>query len=604
MKVRLIPILVSVLVPALVGSFPLLARNATSGASSMPAHSSPKPPSVQVSPELAKFFADYFEERLRDAPEFATNVGRHEYDDRWSDLSKEGRARRREHLERALATDEKFYAQRASFSDQDRLSVELLRYDLRSQLDAFDVETYLLRVGQMTGFQNGVYNVIDRMPAFTVKDCENIIARLRAVPAYVDQNLAILNEAIARGWTQPKIVTDLVIAQLTAQAGQDASNTPLLEFLKKVPASIPQAERERLTKEATAAFENDFRPAWRKALEYMQTTYAPKVRPGVGISSMPGGAEQYRVLIRRLTTTDASPKEIHEIGLAEVDRIEGEMLAIARQTGFQGSVSELQLKLENDPAQKFHSKDDMLEYCRNAAMLIEPELPNQFKHIPMLLFGIRAIPPDREKTNASNAQAPAPDGSAPGWFNLRTYEPEKQVKYDKESLVLHEAIPGHIFQGSLARSLKGLPEFRKFYGNSAYAEGWALYAESLGGQLGVFKDPMNKFGQLASERFRAARLVIDTGIHSMGWTREQAQDYLRGHAPTQAIEEVDRYISWPGQALSYKMGELKIMELRKKAEAQMGAKFDVRDFHDAVLRDGALPLDLLDEEVGRYIAGQ
>jgi prolyl oligopeptidase len=554
--------------------------------------------------ELAKFFADYFEERLRDAPEFATNVGRHEYDDRWSDLSKEGRARRREHLERALATDEKFYAQRASFSDQDRLSVELLRYDLRSQLDAFDVETYLLRVGQMTGFQNGVYNVIDRMPAFTVKDCENIIARLRAVPAYVDQNLAILNEAIARGWTQPKIVTDLVIAQLTAQAGQDASNTPLLEFLKKVPASIPQAERERLTKEATAAFENDFRPAWRKALEYMQTTYAPKVRPGVGISSMPGGAEQYRVLIRRLTTTDASPKEIHEIGLAEVDRIEGEMLAIARQTGFQGSVSELQLKLENDPAQKFHSKDDMLEYCRNAAMLIEPELPNQFKHIPMLLFGIRAIPPDREKTNASNAQAPAPDGSAPGWFNLRTYEPEKQVKYDKESLVLHEAIPGHIFQGSLARSLKGLPEFRKFYGNSAYAEGWALYAESLGGQLGVFKDPMNKFGQLASERFRAARLVIDTGIHSMGWTREQAQDYLRGHAPTQAIEEVDRYISWPGQALSYKMGELKIMELRKKAEAQMGAKFDVRDFHDAVLRDGALPLDLLDEEVGRYIAGQ
>lgn len=570
----------------------------------MPAHSSPKPPSVQVSPELAKFFADYFEERLRDAPEFATNVGRHEYDDRWSDLSKEGRARRREHLERALATDEKFYAQRASFSDQDRLSVELLRYDLRSQLDAFDVETYLLRVGQMTGFQNGVYNVIDRMPAFTVKDCENIIARLRAVPAYVDQNLAILNEAIARGWTQPKIVTDLVIAQLTAQAGQDASNTPLLEFLKKVPASIPQAERERLTKEATAAFENDFRPAWRKALEYMQTTYAPKVRPGVGISSMPGGAEQYRVLIRRLTTTDASPKEIHEIGLAEVDRIEGEMLAIARQTGFQGSVSELQLKLENDPAQKFHSKDDMLEYCRNAAMLIEPELPNQFKHIPMLLFGIRAIPPDREKTNASNAQAPAPDGSAPGWFNLRTYEPEKQVKYDKESLVLHEAIPGHIFQGSLARSLKGLPEFRKFYGNSAYAEGWALYAESLGGQLGVFKDPMNKFGQLASERFRAARLVIDTGIHSMGWTREQAQDYLRGHAPTQAIEEVDRYISWPGQALSYKMGELKIMELRKKAEAQMGAKFDVRDFHDAVLRDGALPLDLLDEEVGRYIAGQ
>ncbi len=597
MKLRFV---LPVLIAAFFTSVALLAQNAQSEAS---AHSRPYSPSAQSSsPDLAKFFADYFEERLRDSPEFATNVGRHEYDDRWSDLSKEGRARRRAHLEQALATDEKFFAQQASLSEQDRLSVKLMRYDLHTQLDALDIETYLLRVGQMTGFHNGVYMVIDRMPAFTAKDCENIIARLRAVPAYVDQNIAIMNEAIARGWTQPKIVADLVIGQLTAQVAQDASNTPLLVFLKKMPASIPDAERERLRKEAAEAFENDFHPAWRKALDYMQNTYAPKVRSGVGISTMPGGAEAYRVLIRRLTTTDTSPEEIHKIGLAEVDRIEGEMLKIARQTGFQGSVSELEVKLENDPNQKFHSRDDMLEYCRNAAMIVEPELPNQFKHIPMLLFGIRAIPPDREKTNASNAQAPAPDGSAPGWFNLRTYEAEKQVKYDKEALVLHEAIPGHIFQGSLARSLKGLPEFRKFYGNSAYAEGWALYAESLGSQLGLYKDPYNKFGQLASERFRAARLVIDTGIHSMGWTREQAQDYLRAHAPSEAIEEIDRYISWPAQALSYKMGDLKIMELRRKAEGQLGAKFDVRDFHDALLRNGALPLELLDEEVQRYIA--
>jgi len=459
-----------------------------------------------------------------------------------------------------------------------------------------------LRVGQMTGFHNGVYLVIDRMPTFNVQDCENIIARIRAVPAFVDQNLAILDEAIARGWTQPKIVSDLVIGQLTDQVAQNASNTPLLAFLKKMPSSIPAAEQERIRKEAIEAFEHNFHPAWQKALDYMKNTYAPKVRSTVGIASMPGGADAYRVLIRRLTTTDRSPEEIHKIGLAEVDRIEGEMLAIAKQTGFQGSVSELELKLANDPAQKFQSKDDMLEYCRNAAMIVEPELPSQFKHIPNLLFGIRPIPPDREKTNASNAQAPAPDGSAPGWFNLRTYEPEKQVKYDKEALVLHEAIPGHIFQGSLARSLKGLPEFRKFYGNSAYAEGWALYAESLGSQLGLYKDPYNKFGQLASERFRGARLVIDTGIHSMGWTREQAQDYLRAHAPSEAIEEIDRYISWPGQALSYKLGELKIMELRKKAETKLGSKFDVREFHDAVLRDGSLPLDLLDEEVGKYIA--
>jgi uncharacterized protein (DUF885 family) len=369
-----------------------------------------------------------------------------------------------------------------------------------------------------------------------------------------------------------------------------------------MPAGIPEAERERLRQAATTAFENDFRPAWRKALAYMETTYASKVRAGIGISSMPSGADSYRILIRRSTTTDATPEEIHKIGLAEVDRVEAEMLAIARQTGFQGTVGELELKLANDPEQKFHSKDEMLIYCRNAAKLIEPELPNQFKHIPLLLYGIRAIPEDREQASASNAQAPMPDGSAPGWFNVRAYQPEKQVKYDKESLVLHEAVPGHIFQGSLARSMKGLPEFRKFYGNSAYAEGWALYSESLGAQLGVFKDPYSKFGQLASERFRAARLVIDTGIHSMGWTREQAQEYLKSHAPTQAQAEVDRYISWPAQALSYKMGQLKIVELRRKAEEKLGPKFDVRDFHDAVLRDGSLPLELLDEEVGKYIA--
>jgi uncharacterized protein (DUF885 family) len=336
----------------------------------------------------------------------------------------------------------------------------------------------------------------------------------------------------------------------------------------------------------------------------MQTTYLSHVRPSIGISSLPNGKQDYAILIRRLTTTNATPEEIHRTGLSEVDRIEAEMLAIARQTGFQGSVSELEVKLANDPEQKFHSKDEMLMYCRNAAKIIEPQLPNQFKHIPLLLYGIRAIPEDREQATASNAQPPAPDGSVPGWFNLQAFEPEKQVRYDKEALVLHEAVPGHIFQNSLARAQKGLPEFRKFYWNSAYGEGWALYAESLGSELGVYRDPYNRFGQLASERFRAARLVIDTGIHAMGWTREQAQEYLRAYAPTMTLAEVDRYISWPGQALAYKMGQLKIMELRHRAEKEMGPKFDVRDFHDVVLREGSLPLEMLEQQVGKYIAAR
>jgi len=550
--------------------------------------------------QLATFFSQYFEERLRDEPEFATNVGRHEYDDRWSDLSAQGREQRRSHLLQRLEQLKKFPSEQVS--EQDQLSINLLRYDLSTQLESFDLETYLLRVGQMYGSHNRVYLTIDRMPNRTVQDDQKIIARIRAVPTYVDQNIAVMDEAMARGWTQPKIVVDLVIEQLTKQVAQDASTSPLLEFLKKMPANIPEAERARLSKEAADAFENEFRPSWRKWLAYMKDTYLPRARPAIGISSLPQGREAYEILIRRLTTTNVTPEEIHRTGEAEVKRIEEEMLAIARQTGFNGSVSELELKLADAPEQRFHSKEEMLVFCRNAAKIIEPELPNQFKHIPMLLYGIRPIPEDREQATASNAQAPMPDGSAPGWFNLKAYEPEKQVRYDKEALVLHEAVPGHIFQGSLARSLKDLPDFRRFYGNSAYAEGWALYAESLGSQLGVYRDPYSRFGQLASERFRAARLVIDTGIHAMGWTREQAQDYLRKHAPTQAQSEVDRYISWPAQALSYKMGQLKIMELRKNAEQRLGPKFDVRDFHDAVLRNGSLPLELLDQQVGKYVS--
>src|SRR6266568_8169874 len=264
------------------------------------------------STDLSKFFAQYFEERLRDEPEFATSIGHHEYDDRWADLSKHGREQRRAHLQQRFEQLEKYPT--SGLPDQDLFSVHLLSYDLRTQLDALDLETYLLRVGQLFGTHTRVYITIDRMPAFTVKDCENIIARLRAIPAYVDQNIAIMNEAIERGVAQPKIVADLIVEQLKIQTAQDASNTPLLEFLKKMPPSIPEAERERLRKQATDTFENDFRPAWRKLLDYMQTTYSAHVRPEIGISSLHDGKEDYAILIRRLTTTNSTPEEIHKIG--------------------------------------------------------------------------------------------------------------------------------------------------------------------------------------------------------------------------------------------------------------------------------------------------
>jgi uncharacterized protein (DUF885 family) len=549
---------------------------------------------------IQKYFKDYFDARLKNDPELATTTGHFENADQWTDWSKAARDRRRASSEETLRGLDAFSL--ASLPDGDQLSARLLRYQLRAELDAVELETYLLRVGQMTGLHARVYQIIDRMPARNLKDYQNLLARLHGIPTYVDQNIAIMNEAIDHGITQPPVVVDLVVKQLTAQVAQDPAATPFLIAFRKFPPNFTEDQQKKLREEAVASYEHEFLPAWQKLLDYMKTTYAPKARPAIGLSSLKNGKEYYAILVRRLTTTTTSPEEIHRIGEAEVARLEAQMLAVARETGFTGTLQEFEKKLDSTPEQHFQSKDDMLIYCRNIAKIIEPELPNQFKHIPLLLYGVRAIPEDREQATASNAQSPAPDGSVPGWFNLNAYQPEKQVRYDKEALVLHEAVPGHIFQTSLARSQQGLPEFRRFYGNSAYLEGWALYSESLGGQLGLYRDPYSRFGGMASERFRAVRLVVDTGIHEMGWTREQAVEYFKLHAPTESLAEVDRYISWPGQALSYKMGQLEIVKLRKEAQQKLATKFDIRDFHDAMLRDGVLPLELLDEQGQKYIS--
>ncbi len=545
------------------------------------------------------FFKDTFEQMLRNDPQFATSIGRHEYDDRWTDYSKVGRNTRRQFFEDRLKTAANFPA--ANLSPEDRLTLRIIQYDFRLRLDAWDLDTELLPVGQLFGFHNRVYLLIDRMPARTVHDYENILARLRAIPVYVNQNIEVLNEAVGSKIMQPRVVADLVTGQIAAQMKQDAEHSALLAAFRKFPSNIPQADQQRLRTEAGDAYNKQFLPAWRKLHDYMATTYTQHVRPTDSLSSIPNGRQDYAILIRRLTTTNMTAEQIHSLGEQEVKRIEGEMQAVLTELNFKGSIEDFQKYLDSTADQHFRSKDEMLAYCRNIAKIIEPELPNQFHHLPMLLYGVRPIPPDREAATATNAQAPSPDYTTPGWFNLNTYQPEKQVKYDKESLVLHEAVPGHIFQITLAESQKGLPDIRKFYGNSAYLEGWALYSESLGSQLGLYKNPYSRFGQLTSERFRAVRLVVDTGIHHFGWSRQQAIEYFQAHAPEESLAEIDRYISWPAQALSYKMGQLRILSLRKTAEERLGTKFDVREFNDAVIRDGTLPLDLLSEQINGFI---
>lgn len=547
------------------------------------------------------FLKETFEQELRDDPEYAAFIcGRHDYDDRWTDWSKAGREERRQFLERRLSMLNGFAA--STLSAEDRLTVRLIQYDFRSRLDAWELETHLLRVGQLFGFHNMVFLVVDGMPTRTVRDYENIVARLRAIPTYVDQNIGLMDEAIASKMTQPRIVVDVVTQQIAAQMSQNPEQTELLKGFRKFPSNISSADQQRLRQEAVEAYEKQFLPAWRRLHDYMETTYSRHVRPSDSLSSIPAGSDAYAILLRRETGTEMTPDEIHRLGEKEVSRIEGRMQALLAEIGFKGTIAEFQKKLGADPEQHFRSKEEMLAYCRNIAKIIEPELPNQFRRIPLLLYGVRAIPPDREAATPTYADVPPADFSMPGWLNLNTYEPEKQVKYDKEALVLHEAVPGHIFQNTLARTQQGLPDIRKFYFSNAFLEGWALYAESLGAQFGLYRDPYSRFGQLSSERFRAVRLVVDTGIHHLGWTREQALEYFHAHARVESPAEVDRYISWPAQALAYKVGELRILELRERAEQQLGAKFDVRDFHDAVLREGVLPLDLLSEQANQYIS--
>jgi prolyl oligopeptidase len=430
-----------------------------------------------------------------------------------------------------------------------------------------------------------------------VKDYENILARLRALPVLIDQTIALMQEQLAEGLAQPAIVIDLMLDQVTAQSRPPAADTPLLAAFRRFPSEMPAAERERLSAQARTAYEQQFLPSWKRLESFLRNTYRPKARPQIAITSVPNGRAAYAALIHAYTTTRMTPEEIHAIGLREVARIEKEMERIAREAGFTGAVTEFEKQLGERPGMRFTSQAEMLQYARDVMARVQPALPRLFKHTPRTKIDVRPIPPDREASTASNYTSGTPDGTRPAWFNMNTYRPEQQSKYTIDALVLHEAVPGHHLQRGLGLELAGIPEFRRLFGAAAFSEGWALYAESLGNELGVYRDSTTRFGQLASEQFRAVRLVVDTGIHAMGWSRGRAREYFALHAPAQSLAEVDRYIAWPGQALAYKLGQLKILELRRKAEQQLGSRFDIRDFHDVVLRNSTLPLELLEEQV-------
>ena len=549
---------------------------------------------------LAQLTGDYWEWRLAVQPETATRVGRTDHNDRWRDWSKAARDRHRRDREEFL--QKAMYLSPGNLNPTDLVTSLLMEHELRTQLEAQDYLTLVQTVSQSDGVHNDVFNVIDQMPARTVRDYENIIARIRALPVYIDQTTGLMREQLAAGLAQPAIVVDLTLDQVAAQSRMTAPDTPLLAAFRRFPSEIAAADQDRLSTQARTAYEQQFVPAWRRLETFLRDTYRKQARPQTALSSLPNGRAAYAALIHSYTTTRMTPEQIHQIGVQEVARIEKQMEQLARAAGFTGAVTDFEKQLGQRAGMKFSSQAEMIQYAREVLARLQPALPRLFKRVPKMTVDVRPIPADREASTASNYTAGTADGTRPAWFNMNTYRPQEQVRYRTEALVLHETVPGHHLQIGIARELQGLPEFRKVFTAAAFSEGWGLYAESLGPELGVYREPTTRFGQLASEQFRAVRLVVDTGLHAMGWSRDRAREYFSLHVPGQSLAEVDRYIARPGQALAYKLGELKIKELRRKAEQTLGARFDVREFHDVVLRNGTLPLDLLEEQVNTYIA--
>ena len=582
------------------------------------AQNAPSPASGNDSARLKQFFADDWNYWLAAYPEFATSVGVPGYNDRWTDESAEAVAARAAHVDSALQTLASI--DRVALSVEDQLSYDLYHRALAAAAEGYHFhyepnpfasvsQSSLLRpVEQMDGVQSTVLQVIAMMPAENAADYENIVKRLRAVPTVVDQTIAQMQDGLKQHNTPPQIVMRDVPKQVSDQIVDDPDQSPLLAAFAHFPDTVSAADQQRLHDEARAAYRDDFAPAFRKLHDYLVNNYIPHCVQTIAISDLPDGAANYAYNVRWHTTTDLTPQQIHQIGLDEVKRISAQMEQVMTETGFHGTMQEFFHFLETDPQFYFTKPDDLLMTYRDLDKRIDPQLPRIIGTLPRLTYGVQAVPLAIAPSQTSAYYQPgSPEAGRPGWFFVNTYDLPHRPKWEMESLALHESVPGHHLQLSLEAEMQGMPAFRTQLEYTAYVEGWALYCETMGSELGLYTDPYQKFGQLANEMWRAVRLVVDTGIHSEGWTRDQAIQYFHDNTSISehnAAVEVDRYIVWPGQALGYKIGQMEIRRLRTEAEQQLGPRFDERAFHDAVLGEGALPMDVLATRIHAWIAAE
>jgi uncharacterized protein (DUF885 family) len=554
--------------------------------------------------ELSRLLADEWEYTLRTQPELATQVGDNRYNDRVSDYSRKAIAADIEHTRQSLARFEAIHVD--GFPEQEKLNHALMVRSLREALDAAKFKDWEMPATQFGGVHLGYASLPFDSPFRNVKDYEDYLSRLHQIPRVLDQSMGNMRDGLRDHLMPPKYLLEKVSSQAQEIADDSLDKSPFTAPLRKFPEAITEADRKRLQEEIESAVKSEVASAYAKFAKFVREDYAPHGRIDPGVWALPDGEARYRFAVRHQTTTDLSAEKIHELGLTSVAEIENQMLAIAKAQGF-SDLKSFNQHLQQDP--KVHAKSgqqlfDLYTHYRDQMYVKLPELfgrlpKNKLDVVPMEAYRSASAPPADYSLGAG-------DGSRPGRINVNEYAPEKRLLLNVEAIAYHEGVPGHHLQFSIAQELTGLPPFRKYNLDlNAYTEGWAFYSERLGKEVGFYQDPYSDYGRLQNEMWRAVRWVVDTGVHSQHWTRQQMVDFFHQHTAMDDENintEVDRYIAWPAQALSYKMGQMKILELRARSQEKLGAKFDLRAFHDAVLDQGPLPLDVLETRIDGWIA--
>ena len=536
-------------------------------------------------------------------PEFATYLGDPRGQDRWSDQSEAITLQRQQDVKSLVAALENI--------DRDKLTAtQQVNYDLLYDSQKLEIEGQkfpedMMPVNQMGGVQQNVAQMMAISRPKNAEDYSNMVSRLEKTPQVVDQTIAWMRKGMQAGVTPPAITLRDVPQQIRNQLVDEPDQSPLLTSFKEFPANVDSLQQATLKKQAEAAYSEKVAPAFERLLVFMENEYLPAARESIAMRDLPNGEAWYAYNVKQRTTTDLTPEQIHQIGLAEVKRIRGEMEVVIASSGFEGSFEEFLVFLRTDPQFYHETKEGLLSEYRDIAKRADPELMKLFGKLPRTPYGVIPVPSYAEKSQTTAYYQPGSvEAGRPGNFFANTYALDTRPRWEMEALTLHEAVPGHHLQIALQQELEDVPWFRRVGGYTAFIEGWGLYSESLGVEMGFYQDPYSKFGQLTYEMWRAIRLVVDTGMHHLGWSRQQAIDYFMQNAGKQehdVIVEIDRYIVWPGQALAYKIGELKIKELRTYATDELGEVFDIREFHDEVLGRGALPLSVLDANIKNWV---